>query len=156
VTLPSERGVAAGIYGLIVSSSVMVAGVGYYTAPKLAVAVLVTQLVYWLAERYAEILAKSVHGTRLTLAQVAHTAREGWPLVQASYAPLGAFILLYFFGAAVATAVLGALLLSTALLIGLGIIAGRRARLGALGTTVSAVIAGVLGLIMVTFKFLLH
>jgi hypothetical protein len=156
VELPGPRAVAAGIYGLIVSGSVMVAGVGYYTAPKLAVAVLVTVLVYWLAERYAELLAESVHGHRLTATRVVHTFREGWPMVQASYAPLAVFIVLYFFGVSVAQAVLAALVVSTGLLVALGAIGGHRAGLSRLGTVISALIAGVLGLIMVIFKFLLH
>jgi hypothetical protein len=156
VELPSRRAIAAGIYGLVVSSSVMVAGVGYYTAPKLAVAVLVTVLVYWLAERYAELLSHSVHGHPLTLAQSAHVLREGWPLVQASYAPLATMILCYFFGLAVSTSVLIALLVSTVLLIGLGAAGGRRAGLTRFGVLVSALVAGALGLVLIGFKYLLH
>jgi hypothetical protein len=156
VELPSRRGIAAGIYGLVVSSSVMVAGVGYYTAPKLAVAVLVTVLVYWLAERYAELLAHSVHGHRLTLAQSAHVLREGWPLVQASYAPLAAMILCYFFGLGVSVSVLIALLVSTALLVFLGAAGARRAGFRPFGVLVSALIAGALGLLLIGFKYLLH
>ncbi len=156
VKLPGPRGLAAGIYGLIVSSSVMVAGVGYYTAPKLAVAVLVTVFVYWLAERYADLLGELVHGKHLTVALVVHALREGWPMVQASYAPLAVLIILYFFGADLATAVLVALLVSTALLVALGGFAGYRGGLSRWGTAASALVAGALGLLMVIFKFLLH
>ena len=156
VELPSHRGIAAGIYGLVVSASVMVAGVGYYTAPKLAVAVLGTVLVYWLAERYAELLAHSVHGRRLTLAQTAHVLREGWPLVQASYAPLATMILCYFFGLSVSVSVLVALLVSTALLVFLGAAGGRRAGLSTFGVVGSALTAGTLGLVLIGFKYLLH
>jgi hypothetical protein len=148
--------VAAGIYGLVISSSVMVAGVGYYTAPKLAVTVLFTVFVYWLAERYAELLSESVHGRRLSLAQVGHQAREGWPLVQASYAPLAVFIVLSFFDVGVGPAVLAALLVTTALLVALGAFAGYRGGLGRLGVACSALVAGALGVVMIVFKYLLH
>ncbi len=48
---------AAGIYGLILCAAVMAAA-GTDTIAHVAVSLLVTLVVYWLAERYAEILAE--------------------------------------------------------------------------------------------------
>ncbi len=155
-SVDSRREIAAGIYGLIISGSVMAAGVGYYTAPKLAVAVLVTVLIYWLAERYAELLAHTVAGHRLTVAQSVRVLKEGWPLVQASYAPLATLVVCYFFGVKLGTSVLIAMLVTTGLLVALGATAGRKAGFRRSGVLLSAVTAGALGLLLIGFKYLLH
>jgi hypothetical protein len=56
---------SAGIYGTIVASAVLAAGGSHLRTVALAVAVLVTLLVYWAAEGYAELLGEHAHSGRL-------------------------------------------------------------------------------------------
>jgi hypothetical protein len=54
--------VAPAIYGLIVSSGVMASAGPGVPLPRLSIAVLVTVLVYWVAEQYAAVLASQLAG----------------------------------------------------------------------------------------------
>src|ERR1700685_828532 len=55
---------AAGIYGSIITAAIIAAASGAPTA-ALAVSVLITLLVYWLAEGYAEVLGEQAAGGKL-------------------------------------------------------------------------------------------
>ena len=55
----------------------------------LVVSVVVTLLVYWLAEEYAEVVGEQVEGGRLpSRASVRRALAATWPMVTASYVPL--------------------------------------------------------------------
>jgi hypothetical protein len=56
---------AAGIYGTIVASAVLAGGGAHLQTVPLAIAVVVTLLVYWAAEGYAELLSEQIHGGHL-------------------------------------------------------------------------------------------
>jgi positive regulator of sigma E activity len=56
----TEEATASGIYGLIVGAAVLVASHAT-TAVRTVIAVLVTLTIYWLAERYARIVAERIH-----------------------------------------------------------------------------------------------
>ncbi|MEN3269870.1 MAG: hypothetical protein V7646_6764, partial [Pseudonocardia sp.] len=57
-----ERELAHAIHGTVVGSAVMVAASLHGTLGQVVVAVIVTLLVYWATERYADLLAAGVHG----------------------------------------------------------------------------------------------
>src|SRR5512134_2229600 len=85
---PNQESTAAAIYGVIVSAGVMAAA-HVDTALKVVVAVLVTLLIYWGAERYARVIAERIHeGHRLTWPQLRQQLTSGWEMVTASYTPL--------------------------------------------------------------------
>jgi hypothetical protein len=148
--------VAPAIYGVVVSSAVMASAGPAVPLLRLAVAVLVTVLVYWIAEQYAAVLAARLHGRVTTSRHVRTSLREGWPMVQASYAPLLVLLAAWLLGASRTAAVLSALIFTTALLFGLGWLAGRRSGLAGLGLLTSAMVGGGLGLIMIVLKVALH
>ena len=79
---------SAGIYSTIVASAVLAAGGGQLATVPLAVTVLVTLLVYWAAEGYAELLGEAHAGHLPTWAQVRASLATIWPMVSASYVPL--------------------------------------------------------------------
>jgi hypothetical protein len=55
----------------------------------LVISVVVTLLVYWLAEEYAEVLGEQVEGGRLpSRASIRRALAATCPMVTASYAPL--------------------------------------------------------------------
>ena len=56
---------AAGIYGAIVTAAILDTVGGHVSTAALVVSVVVTLLVYWLAEEYAEVLGGQVEGGRL-------------------------------------------------------------------------------------------
>ena len=85
---------AAGIYGTIITAAILAAiGDHVHTLP-LTVSILVTLVVYWLAEEYAELLGEQLEGGHLpTWADVRTALAATWPMVTASYIPLLAVIL---------------------------------------------------------------
>ncbi len=141
------------IYGLIVGAAAMAASAEMESVLPVAAATFVTVLVYWLAERYAEIVGlrieRRLHSVRLVL-------REGWPLVEATYLPLAVLLIAALLGAGVDLAVDLALLATTCLLAALGWAAGRASGLKGPRLFLAGVFSGLLGMIMVGLKFLLH
>ena len=148
--------VAPAIYGLIVSSGVMASAGSSVSLLRVAVAVLVTVLVYWIAEQYAAVLAARLDGRATTGRHMRASLREGWPMVEASYAPLLVLLAAWLLGASRTTAILSALIFTTALLFGFGWLAGRRSGLSGLGLLASALVGCGLGLVMIVLKVALH
>jgi hypothetical protein len=151
-----EARTANGIYGLIVGSAVMAAAHGDAVG-RLAVAVLITLLIYWVAERYAHVMARRiVLRRRLTRPELRGELSHGWELVTASYLPLIVLLSTHLLGADLTGSVLGALVCSTALLCLSGWRVGREAQLGLSQRLLSTSIAGAFGLVMIALKSLLH
>ena len=143
---------AAGIYGLIVTASVL-AGVGATMGTAaLAVAVFVTLLVYWLSEQYAE-LGEHVSGGHLP--SWAHTRAallKKWPMVTASYIPLATLLVARLLGAEPSTAAVIALIAITVMLMWYGWNAGRASGLRRGPQLGMTLLAGALGLVMILLK----
>lgn len=160
-TRPAERRrrsdvwTADGIYGVVVGAAVMAASHAP-TVLRVAVAVLVTLLVYWAAERYARVVADRVaRGRRPSWPALRAELTDGWEIVTTSTLPLvvlgGAGLL----GASVSVAVLAGLVCSTGLLCLVGWEIGRDG-LSTRERLVSAAVAGLLGLCMIVLKMALH
>jgi len=85
---------AAGIYGAIITAAILDTAGGHLPTAALVVSVVVTLLVYWLAEEYAELLGEQVQGGRLPgRAHIREALAASWPMVSASYLPLVALVL---------------------------------------------------------------
>jgi len=148
------EGTAAGIYGLIVSSSVLVTAHAE-TAYKLDIIVVVTLIIYWVAERYAKIVAERIHeGRRPPWHTIRNQLTSGWEIMGLSLLPLLVLLLARAVGAGMNLAILCALITST-LLLGL---AGWRMgeRLTSAERAVSTLVAGTFGAVMIVLKILLH
>ena len=146
---------ASGIYGTIVAASVLAASYNE-TFHQEMLLVIVTVLVYWVAEQYADLLAHSLIGNRPNRSLVIAGLRRGWPMVQASYVPVGVLVVAWLTGLSLTWGVnlaLGACVLVLAVL---GWLGGRRRRLRLRGCLLSASIAGGLGVVMVLLKVVLH
>ncbi len=156
VRRPTKESTAAGIYGVIVGSSVM-ASAHADRVSQVVVAVLVTLTIYWAAERYARIVAERIHeGQRPTWAQLREQTATGWTIVTASAVPLGLLALLGALGVEVFRAVLWALACSTLLLCLAGWEIGRDGRLTTPERAVSALVSGMFGVAMIVLKAALH
>ena len=145
----------AGIYGTIVSASVLAAA-HEDTVLEIALGVLFTLLVYWLAERWSELIGSHLRGEPFDWAHARRVFVRGWPMVQASFGPVIVLVIARLLGASVEAAVNFALWTTIIVLIGLGTLAGRRAGLPPIGVVGSAVFNGFLGVALILLKSLLH
>src|ERR1700744_6496214 len=85
---------AAGIYGAIVTAAILDTVGGHASTTVLVISVVVTLLVYWIAEEYAEVLGEHTAGGRLPgRAYIVGALAATWPMVTASFAPLLAVVL---------------------------------------------------------------
>jgi hypothetical protein len=149
---------AAGIYGSILTAAIIAATGGLSTA-ALAVAVVVTLLVYWLAEGYSELLGEQAEGGKLpTWASVRAVLAGTWPMVSASYVPLLALVLARLAGASALTAANAGLAVAIVLLTVHGWLAGRSAQLSGRRLLLATSVAAMLGIVMILLKdlVLLH
>ncbi len=85
---------AAGIYGAIITAAILDTAGGHLPTAALVVSVVVTLLVYWLAEEYAELVGEQVQGGRLPGREhILGALAATWPMVSASFLPLLALVL---------------------------------------------------------------
>jgi hypothetical protein len=144
------------IYGVIVSSAVM-ASVHGDSVRQLAVAVLVTMVIYWAAERYASVMAsRIVVGSWIGWRELRRELGSEWELVTASFLPLVVLVSAHLLGASLSTSTLAALVCSTAVLSVAGWRVGSEAQLRPLSRLFAAAGAGAFGLVMIVLKSLLH
>jgi hypothetical protein len=149
----SGRHRAAGIYGAIITAAIIAANGGELSTAALVIAVIVTLLVYWVAEEYAEVLGEQAEGGRLpTWASIRGMLISTWPMVSASYAPLLALVFARLAGASALTAANVGLGLAIVLLTIHGWSAGRAARLHGRQLLLSTCIAATLGIVMILLK----
>lgn len=157
--LRTTGSVTEGIYGLILATSVIAVSREYEStnAGTIAVTVLVTGVVFWLAHVYARILSRSMAGDRWpTRAETREVLRHDWPLVEVTI-PL---VLILLLGAADilrdSTAIVIAVLAALAELGTSGAYAARSSGAGVPMTIASAVVAVALGGTVVLLKALVH
>jgi hypothetical protein len=149
----SGRRRAAGIYGTIITAAVLAAAGDHVPTLPLAVSIVVTLVVYWLAEEYAELLGEQMEGGRLpTWADVRAALAASWPMVSASYIPLLSLVLARLLGASPPDAANVGLVVAIVLLMICGWSAGRAAHLRGRQLLVITSIAAALGLLMVLLK----
>ena len=151
--------VAAAVYGTILVLAVVsyMAEDDALGAGQVAIAMLGTAVVYFAAHVYVDYLAARMTGAREGPARLTRwVVAQEWPLLQATFAPGVPLVL----GAAGilsrSTAVDLALVVALANLVGWGYESGRRSYGNRSGAVASALVAVLLGFIVVTLKNLLH
>ena len=147
---------AAGIYGAIVTAAILDTAGGHVSTAALVVSVVVTLLVYWIAEEYAEVVGEQVEGGRLpSRASVRRALTVTWPMVSASYAPLLALVLARLAGASDLTAANVGLVVAVILLTVHGWLAARAAQLHGWPLAFATSTAAALGIVMILLKDLI-
>ena len=147
------------VYGTIVVLSVLVAGVRAYPsdAGRIALLVVVTSLVFWVAHVYAHGISQSIaEEDRLSLAELREIARHEGSIVEAAFPPLVALLLGAFGVVSTQTAVWIAFALGLVVLFAEGLVIARVERLGALGTVAIVAANLALGLALVGLKLVLN
>lgn len=150
-----ERALAHAIYGTVVGAAAMAAASLQSALNQMIITVLVTVSVYWVAERYAEVLAAAVHGPGRRR-RIAQALRRGWPTIQAAYTPLVVLIVVVLITGHLRSGVLAALAVCTATLAGLGYVAARRAASARPSALAWAAASAALGIIVILLKTSLH
>ena len=150
---------AAGIYGAIITAAILYTVGWHASTTVLVISVVVTLLVYWIAEEYAEVLGEHTAGGQLpSRASIQGALISTWPMVTASYLPLLAVVLAAVAGASKLTAANVGLVVAVVLLTVHGWLAGRAAQLQGRKLLVATSVAAGLGLVMILLKdlVLLH
>jgi hypothetical protein len=145
------------VYGTIVVLAVVVAGSKAYphSAGNIAVLVVGTSIVFWLAHVYAHGIAHSVAEDRhLSLAALGAIARREGSLVEAAVPPAAALALGALGVISTQAAVWAALVLGLIVLAAQGFVVARIERLGWLGTVALVAANVTLGLVLVGLKLL--
>jgi hypothetical protein len=144
---------ADGIYGTIITASVLASAGDELAAGPLAVSVVITIAVYWLVDVYSELLGGHFERGRLPSWEEVRTAMfVAWPMISASFIPLVVLGLGRLSGLSHSSAATGALASALAMLVIYAWTAGHAAQLrgGRLAFVTS--IAAVLGILMIVLK----
>ena len=145
------------VYGTIVVLSVIVAGAKAYPddTTRIAVLVVATTVVFWLAHAYAHALTHSVRtGEQLTIAEVRHIGRHEAALILAGLPSIAVLLLGSLDVLDADTAVWLALGLGLVVLAVQGFVFARAERLGPKGTVAVVAVNLALGLLLVALKLL--
>ena len=150
------RRTASSIYGTIITASVIAAG-GGLTTRALAVTIVVTLAIYWLAEQYAVLIGEHTHGGRLPgRAQIVRSMASTAPMITASFVPVLVLVVARAFGASSSVAAKTALIVTAVLLVVHGERAGWAAGLRGIRLVAITAVAGLFGVAMVVLKTLLQ
>ena len=85
---------ASGIYGAIITAAILATAGNELHTGGLVVTIVITLVVYWLAEEYAELLGEQAEGGLVpTWDYIRGSLAATWPMVTASFAPLAVLVL---------------------------------------------------------------
>lgn len=144
---------ADGIYGTIITASVLASAGDELAAAPLAVSVLITLAVYWLADLYSELLGGHFERGRLPSWPEVRTAMVlAWPMVGASFIPLVVLGLARLSGLSNPGAASAALASAIVMLAIYAWTAGHAAQLRGLRLALVTGIAALLGILMIVLK----
>jgi len=158
VAVGRHRGVdrrrrASGIYGTVITAAVLASAGNALPTAGLAVAVLLTLLVYWAAEQYAEVLGEQAeHGHLPSWSRIRDGLVSTSPMITAAYIPVLVLIAARLLGGTRTVAANIALAVAVLLLMTHGWSSGRAAELRGTRLLTVTLIAGSLGLIMIVLK----
>ncbi|MEU4220288.1 hypothetical protein [Actinoplanes sp. NPDC026623] len=157
----NEADFAGAIYGSMLAASVVVgAGLGAegHAPPpiRLAALLVATGVVFWIAHAYARLVGDRIHRAVISRAEVARIGRLEWPLLQATFPPAAAAIVLGLLGASNKAAGWTALLVAIAGQIGWATVAARQAGASRSLMFLTAVVNLLLGSVIVVLKAMLQ
>jgi hypothetical protein len=149
---------AAAVYGSILAAGVTASlDVGNVGAGAMITTLASTMIVFWLAHVWAEAIADRMHDPNgYTWRRLRAAATWHWPMVQAATGPILAIALAGLGAWSLDTGVTIALLVSVAQLVGWGIAVGRRTFDSWPAALLSGAVDGLLGLMLVLLRILVH
>ena len=148
-----QRRRAAAIYGIIITAAVMAAAGSRLPTLELETSILITLMVYWVAEVYSHILGRQLEGGHLpSLHRIRLELTATWTMVTASFLPLIVVLFTRAAGTTAPAAANAGLISAVVLLVYYGWSAGRAAGLRGGRLLFVAAIAAALGLLMIALK----
>lgn len=149
--------IRAAIYGVITVSVLLAAErVKRGTFVDTEVALVLAMLVNWLAHSYAEYASRRFReGERLTLLGLARSMLHELPILGGATLPLLAVLICWAANADLTTAIDTALWTTVATIIGIELVAGVRAELGARELSFQLLVGTALGLLVLAVKLAL-
>lgn len=149
---------AAAVYGSILAAGVVASlDVGDVGSRAMTLSLAGTMLVFWLAHVWSEGIADRMHDPRpYTWRRLRTAAAWHWPMLQAAAGPLGALVLADVNILSLDTAVTVALAVSVAQLIGWGVAVGWRTFRSWPAALLSGAVDGLLGVVLIVLKMLVH
>ena len=147
---------AAAVYGSIVAAALIEAfRAEHVKSEQIALAVLTTMTVFWLAHVWSDIVGDRIHhGPRLQVVRLVRIGRAEWPLVQASFLPVVVLMLGWAGVYTDATAGRLALGVCVAQLFAYGLVVGRQAYHGWAAAIVAGLLNAGLGLVLIELEVL--
>ncbi|GID95662.1 hypothetical protein ACFQFC_06560 [Amorphoplanes digitatis] len=153
----NEADFAGAIYGSMLAASVVVGGglgADSHGPPpvRLALLLVATGVVFWLAHAYARLVGDRIHRTTISGAEIVRVARLEWPLLQATFPPAAAAVVVGVLGGGDRAAGWAALLVAIAGQVGWGMVAARQAGASRSLILLTAVVNLALGLVIISLK----
>jgi hypothetical protein len=147
---------AAAVYGSIVAAALIEAfRAEHVNAEDIALAVLTTMTVFWLAHVWSGIVGDRIHhGPQLQVGRLVRIGRAEWPLVQASFLPVVVLILGWAGVFSDATSARLALGICIVQLFAYGMIVGRQAYHRWPQAAVAGLLNAGLGLVLIELEVL--
>lgn len=156
---PATRNPAGAVYGTVIAGSLVVAEGSQDDVDlgRLVLLVLATQVVYWLAHVYSEVVGLRIEERRApTWHEVGGVLRSEWALVAASFGPLLAIGVGAALGLDPDTCVLLALWVIPVILAGWALLAARRSSMRVGETVLYVGLSAAFGVALVVLKALFH
>jgi hypothetical protein len=148
---------AAHLYGLIICGAVLATAPDEFRLVRVAVLLLGTLCIYWLAETYVHwMAARTLLRRDLTRPERRSIVVDGWPLVAASAVPLAALAIEALVGIDTKAALDITLALNAVMLFAVGWRMGTVSGLTGAKLVLAAGIAGLLGVTLIGLKTLMH
>lgn len=151
-------GVARLLYGALVAGAAVAVSAGSGDTPaQIAIATVVSLIVYWLAHVYSAVLGERIAfpGARLR-ERLGHAIGHETPIIFGGLPTVVVFAVAVLAGAGTSLAAWLGLAGSVSMLAGAGAIAARRAGVSGLGLAAEAASAAVLGGMVAALKILVH
>lgn len=153
----AHRRRASHLYGLVVTGAVLATAPDDIAIRRVALLLLGTLAIYWVAETYVHWTAtRTLLHRDLTRHEQRTVVLDGWPLVAASAVPLALLFLEAVLRVETGTAVNIALAATVVLLVVVGYQMGRSGGLRGLRLLGASVLVGLLGVAMIVLKTPLH
>jgi NADH:ubiquinone oxidoreductase subunit 6 (subunit J) len=153
-----ETNYAGAIYGTILSMAVIAASSKDPELGPLAIAgwAVATALVFFVAHVYSSIVAAGFARPLRAAGLVRAEARKEWPMVQGALVPAAAMILAPLGIVSENDASYVAVWTGVAMLVGAGLVVGRKERLGLVRSLIIGSVNGAIGLVIVALKVFVH
>ena len=151
-------GLGAGIYGLMTVGAVLAAeSAGNETYAETIVAVVITMLVYWLADSYAEFASERLEDREASrLSTLVHIMGEQVTILFGAAIPLVVLLVDWAIGLSLDTAVITALITAAVVVMLMEVAAGVRAKQHGRDLAQQAALGALLGLLIIALRLVLH